>query len=60
MLGSANTVMTIDLQILLDDIAKKDKLLGEQSLELLDLNTKLSEYEKQIDSEKKEIEKNNQ
>lgn len=59
MLQSANTVMLGDLQILLDDIAKKDRSLAELNGELNHLNGKLQEYEQQIDSEKKEIEKHN-
>jgi hypothetical protein len=45
MLHSANTVMVSDLQVLLDDIAKKDKQLNDQTADINHLNQKLLEYE---------------
>ena len=59
MLNSANTVMNQDLQQILDDVAKKDKVLQDQTAENNHLNSKLTEYEQQIETLKKEIERNN-
>jgi hypothetical protein len=37
--------MVSDLQVLLDDIAKKDKQLNDQTADINHLNQKLLEYE---------------